>query len=368
MPNSADRPEAETSPESGQGTEDHEVSVDWPLAALADLPAAVLVYRRTGEVVYLNQRARGILLEILGRIPDRLDEAFGRLPTLGPSQDSQEWVLESVDGRTVHVGFKVKALGERSREPERFVLVFQDITSFVEMQRQRDRYLRISSMSHLLPTIAHQILNPLAGIQSLLEVVLEESESSHHREDLRAALANIGHIGQLVRGLGLAGRDLATKGSPVDLTRVVGLAVERHVQRAAHYDVELSISRPPEIWGWAEPDAVWQVASGLVDNALQACAPGDSIRVELVRKEAWVELVVSDTGQGMDPATLERATEPFFTTRPRSSGIGLTLAAEVAESCGGRLELRSEPDKGSTVSVLFPAASAKGGARGEGGP
>lgn len=339
-----------------QGLDGGEASVDWALAALAELPAAVLLYRSSGEVVFLNRRAQEILHEILGRLPASVDEAFGRIPSLGPGDESQEWVLEAIDGRQFQVGSKVKAIG--GSDPGLFVLVFQDITPFVEIQRQRDRFLRISSMSHLLPTIAHQILNPLAGIQSLLEVVLEESESSHHRQDLRAALVDLAHIRQLVRGLGLAGRDLANPGEAVDLVRIVARAVERHAKRAAQFDVELSTDWPREIWGWAEPDAVWQVASGLVDNALQACAPGDSIRVELRRKEEWVELEVSDSGQGMDAATLDRACEPFFTTRPRSSGIGLTLAAEVAEGCGGGIALHSQLGEGSTVTVLFPAAAA----------
>ncbi|MCP3962851.1 MAG: HAMP domain-containing histidine kinase, partial [bacterium] len=329
--------------------------------ALAHLPAAVVLFRPEGELVYSNLRAREILVELAGKVPVRLDEALGLVPDGEvPDGEAQEVVLEALDGTPVHLGYKARAVTGQASDHQLFVLVFEDITGTVTLRRQRDHYLKISSISRLLPTIAHRILNPLAGIQALLEVVREESESRRHRDDLKAALSDIAHIGQLVRGLGLAVRDRTVQELFVDLVPVMEQEIRRWTEIGERYDVAISTRWPNDVWCQVDPDAVRQLVGILIENALQACSSGDSVDVQLENQIDRVALMIADTGCGMDATTLDRATEPFFTTRPRCSGIGLTLAAEVAENCGGGLRLSSRPGEGSKVSVWFPVLAERG--------
>jgi signal transduction histidine kinase len=72
-----------------------------------------------------------------------------------------------------------------------------------------------------------------------------------------------------------------------------------------------------------------------------------------------VRIEISDTGQGMDSRTLRRALDPFFSTRPSGTGLGLPIAGRILEAHGGKLEVRSRPNEGTTVTLLVPSKRAE---------
>jgi signal transduction histidine kinase len=71
-------------------------------------------------------------------------------------------------------------------------------------------------------------------------------------------------------------------------------------------------------------------------------------------RDAWLEMVISDDGPGMDEATLDRAFVPFFTTRENGTGLGLALCERVLRAQGGSIELRSRPGEGTVVQIRIP--------------
>lgn len=118
-----------------------------------------------------------------------------------------------------------------------------------------------------------------------------------------------------------------------------------------------------------EPAQLQQVVHNLIRNAVQASAPGAAVDVRLdhvalprssalthgtLRPGAYVRIRVSDTGRGMDEATLARIFEPFFTTRPAGTGLGLATAFEFVQEHDGAFDVRSAPGGGSTFAVWLP--------------
>jgi signal transduction histidine kinase len=145
-------------------------------------------------------------------------------------------------------------------------------------------------------------------------------------------------------------------------------AMEPELQRLTGKSVELRIAlAAPEAWvqlDWGAPE---EVLLNLTTNALNAMPQGGVLSIETSMfaepdsgntdgTPRWARLRVTDTGRGMDTETLRRAFEPFFTTRPGSSGTGLGLAMvhRIVTRAGGRVSLHSEPGKGTAVIVELP--------------
>jgi C4-dicarboxylate-specific signal transduction histidine kinase len=101
------------------------------------------------------------------------------------------------------------------------------------------------------------------------------------------------------------------------------------------------------------------VISNVVQNAYEAVKGAGAIRVsaraERTEGGRQVAIAVSDSGPGMDEATLERAFVPFFTTKERGLGLGLALCERLTRAQGGSIELRSKPGEGTSVSIRLPA-------------
>jgi len=101
-------------------------------------------------------------------------------------------------------------------------------------------------------------------------------------------------------------------------------------------------------------DQIQEAISALVKNALQACTTGDTVLVATEATSDLCVVIVSDSGSGMDLDTLQKSTTPFFTTKTRGVGLGLTMAEKMAAMHGGKLTIDSMAQRGTTVKIILP--------------
>jgi signal transduction histidine kinase len=217
----------------------------------------------------------------------------------------------------------------------------------------------LATAGQLAAVVAHEIRNPLAILQSRAERVQEEL----------AAGTDTGTIARLLEAIPMEVRRLDRI-----LTNYLSLA--RPAESPGHCAVapvieetiellEKDLSRGRIQVRWDAPGRELRVRLGsgplrqallnLFLNARDAMPEGGEMRVTARAEDLWVRLTVADTGHGMDRATRRRLFEPFFTTRPTGSGLGLAVVDSVVRSCGGRVEVTSERGKGSSFALLLPA-------------
>ncbi len=99
-----------------------------------------------------------------------------------------------------------------------------------------------------------------------------------------------------------------------------------------------------------------QALINLLLNALAAVRPGDRIHLSASSTDSWVDLAVSDAGPGMPPEVLAHCCKDGFTTKANGSGLGLAIVTSIVDAHGGTLRIDSEPGRGTTVTMRFPAA------------
>jgi len=97
-----------------------------------------------------------------------------------------------------------------------------------------------------------------------------------------------------------------------------------------------------------------QVYLNLILNALDAMTGGGTLGVTTGGQGGWISVTIADTGAGIPSEKLSQIGDPFFTTKPRGSGLGLFLTRRLVQSGGGRLEITSEVGKGTSCVVRWP--------------
>ncbi|MEZ4314652.1 MAG: hypothetical protein R3F14_42095 [Polyangiaceae bacterium] len=152
--------------------------------------------------VPLGELLRARIEDVLAPI-DRL-RAYGE-----DSSGRVELPMSLRDGSAAVLGCSLSEVG--SEEGRGWVVLFQDISSIVELRRQRDRLLQLAAVGEALPSVLHEIRNPLASITSMLEVLVEEAEGSH-QADLHALLWEIRRIVLTLQGIGGLHSDLGSDG------------------------------------------------------------------------------------------------------------------------------------------------------------
>jgi signal transduction histidine kinase len=129
------------------------------------------------------------------------------------------------------------------------------------------------------------------------------------------------------------------------------------------YPIALHVAAEPEVETvWADLALLRLALTNVLDNARLAMPEGGTISIE-ARKEhqagnSGVLIQITDTGGGMEPSTLRRAMDPFFSTRPSGTGLGLPIAGRIVEAHGGKVEVTSVHGEGTTVSLFIPSRRA----------
>lgn len=232
-----------------------------------------------------------------------------------------------------------------------------DVEELARVRRERDRLMQLAAVSDVLPSLMHELKNPLAAITSAVELVLGDLGEGSARDDLQSVLGEIRRMKLTLEGIGSVGRDLlAERPSAIDFAITEAFHVLLRVGTSRGVAMECRVPAMPLLP--FDPSVVRALVFNLVQNAIHACegVPGASIRVsaELDASGSGFELCIADTGEGMPAEIVARCTELFYTTKRRGSGIGLALVLRVVEEAGGRLTIESERGRGTTIRIHLP--------------
>ena len=222
-------------------------------------------------------------------------------------------------------------------------------------QMQRDLADRDEETQMMLAGIAHEIRNPLGGMElfvGLLEDSLpSDGENASHAKKVRREL---NYLSRVVEEFLTFARD-----RPLECARREASGFMEEIVAGARaaadagVPIEISVDDGLEVSG--DLSALRGVLINLVQNAAQASESGDPVRVRVSEDpDGSRRIVVRDSGTGMPPEVLKNVLRPFYTTREKGTGLGLPLAKKVVERHGGTLSIESEAGVGTTVTIVLP--------------
>lgn len=250
------------------------------------------------------------------------------------------------------------------------IVVVRDRTDREQLEAQLRHAQKMEAMGVFAGGIAHDFNNLLAVISGCAHGMREMLDGSGAKEDLDTLQDAVVHGANLTKKLMLFCRRFAASRMPVDLIRVVddlGGVLRRLLGQRVDLSIIHDASSAPIVGDRTELE---QLLSNLVVNAGQAGAATIVVRTTVVdvdgsfetrlpraRPGRYVEISVVDDGHGIDPATLPRIFEPFYTTKASGTGLGLAVVHGVVERHEGHLYARSRPGEGTSIFVYLPFAA-----------
>lgn len=333
------------------------------LLSIADaLDAGVVVFDASRLIRFANGRACAMFQRDRTRIErTRLEDHFPFIDdelraSEGVVRDQRELTLP--DGTKLVVSFSITAAIVRGESMS--VVLVQDVTPRRKMQGERDLFLQLAAVGEAMPTVLHELRNPLAAVLSAIEVLSDE-----RREDaaLRGELAIVENevrralLG--IEGLGLGSRSLRSA-SDEDVGEAIRTVCHILAARARRNRIELDVQIEPFAPLYLDASAMRALVYNLVTNAIHACKAGAkvSVRARIEPATQDFELIVEDTGSGMSPEVLARCTQLFFTTKRSGSGIGLALCRDLVIRGGAELDIVSAVGVGTRVRINVPVPDA----------
>lgn len=248
-----------------------------------------------------------------------------------------------------------------------------DVTERRRTERELNAAKRMEAVGILAGGIAHDFNNSLEIIMLVADTILMTGADQDPRlkTSIEAIKASVQGAAVLTRQLLAFARkqSFITKVLQPDLIVRETMGILRNALGAdIHFDLDIDDS----VWPLRmDPLQLEQILTNLCFNARDAMSRGGRLKVSMKNRslpgggEEWqlgkptgeyVEILVADSGVGMDQATLERVFEPFFTTKPdgQGSGLGLSTVYGIVQQAGGDITVESEPGRGTTFKILFP--------------
>jgi signal transduction histidine kinase len=249
-------------------------------------------------------------------------------------------------------------IGDLGRSFNHMVQHLSDSRDEVERlhRTQMSRAEHLATLGELAAGLAHEIRNPLAGIDGVIEIVSRDlpvtSQARAVVLDLHLEIARIDHI---LRDLLQRAHPHLPEVSATDLNTTVERAVVLARLQLLSKPIKIKINKDPSLPSVEhDSDQIHQLVLNLLLNAVQAIDGAGEIRVEVSALKDNATIVVIDTGGGIASELLPNIFLPFYTTKGNGTGLGLSLARRIAEEHHGRIDVTSEVGKGTTFVVLLP--------------
>jgi signal transduction histidine kinase len=266
------------------------------------------------------------------------------------------------------IGYTLSQVRDASGHVTGAALFFKDLTR-VEQLEERERLRdRLAALGEMAAAIAHEVKNPLAGIEvmaGLLKRQLPESQDAQTIlgdiiKEAKMANAIVLEVLEFVRPIRLQVERIALS----DVIRDAIVIAEGHVPRRG---VSISVSLPQDLASiQGDPYQLRQLFTNLLTNAFEALGGRGSVgisAVQLAEEETGtgeahggpsIQVDIVDDGPGVPPDVMDRIFSPFFTTKPQGSGLGLAIVRKIVDAHDGRIDVRARATGGTHFRVTLP--------------
>jgi two-component system sensor histidine kinase HydH len=327
-----------------------------------------------GRVATVNAGARAILglgsepvegrpgAEVLRVASDRDGSVIGSVLSGGREFVELEARLEGRDG-AIPVSISASALRDEDGERAGTVLLFQDLREIEELKEAVEREKHLAALGRLAAGVAHEVRNPLSSLKGFAQFFRTKfAPGSEEERYSDIMIEEVERLDRVVQELLEFARPLEPDRRPTAPNAIIeeALALVSEDAQFRHVAVERRLAGElPDVM--VDPMQMRQAVLNVFLNAIEAMGDGGTLIVESGETTApdgarSVTLGITDTGPGMSAPELDKLFEPFYTTKPKGTGLGMTVVSRVVEQNGGRVQVASVQGEGTTFTFVLPVA------------
>ncbi|UCE55590.1 MAG: response regulator [Desulfobacterales bacterium] len=318
-----------------------------------------------GKIVYANAAA----ISIFGLPQERLLAALPQDLFEGQIRSQIDALIDNKDEKPMEIG-EISPIELNGRlvtvknvpvgnDPSTIIILITDITDRKKLEMRLQHVQKMEAIGTIAAGVAHNFRN------TLTEILVNSQVIQMNYEDKSGLHEVAGRINKSVkRGAGLVDgllqfsrRQIETEFQNLDLADVIQDTYQL-IRKSFDQKIDIQIDVPSSLPVLGDAAGLSQTLMNLCTNARDAMPEGGELRIEarIVRDQA--ELIVADSGQGMDRETIEKCFDPFFTTKPvgQGTGLGLSTTYGIVKSHKGKVSVDSALNRGTTITISLPLA------------
>ena len=331
-------------------------------ALVRNLPIGLLAVDKDNRIIASNEHARDLFAgdpsnverQDAGRIlPGPLVRLLTKVTMLSGLIEEDVVLASETKGEQI---WEVVAAAFADQDvPEGKILLARNVTAVRGLEKEVARSRHLNAIGSLAAGVAHEIRNPLSSIKGF--AVYFKQRFAGNPDDEETADIMIAETERLNRVIGQLiefARPLTLKTEKTILSGLVMQSVKLIEAEARKNGVQVDARVPEDLPAVEiDPDKIKQVLLNIFLNALAAMPDGGRLSVGISQTQAGQEVLISDTGSGIEKNDLPRIYDPYFTSKPAGTGLGLAVVQKIMEAHGAFLNIESQAGAGTKVTLRF---------------
>lgn len=273
---------------------------------------------------------------------------------------TQEIILEEKGLKKKILDLNTSFLIDESGKITGVVAVIRDITEIKNLNEEMARHKRLVALGKLSAGIAHEIRNPLSSIRGLAQFIFNSfSKTDERKEDLNTIIQEVDRLNKLVVQV----LDFAKLKKPnlirFSLNDLIRKITELFKIEIKDKQIKFNLELSPDISQiQADEDQVRQILMNVIINSIQAIPKKGEIKIKtekaLLKGEPAIKLIIEDSGIGITEKDFNQIFDPFFSTKEKGSGLGLSIVYKLVEAHQGEIKVESKEGEGTKFIILLP--------------
>lgn len=241
------------------------------------------------------------------------------------------------------------------------MIVLDDVTELRRAYQEKERAKRFSTIGQFASAIAHELRNPLTGINILLEMLKESKNlEQRQRETIDKILSEIAQLEEMIKSILEISKPQELRLEAQCLNNILMEFVEMIGEMARKRGIELVAKLPKvKLVVMADKKKIFQVLRNLFNNSVESMKEGGVFTLTLKKKGSSAEILIRDTGTGIPLEYQDKIFEPFFTTKETGTGLGLYITKNIIEQHKGKIDVKSDGKSGTEFKIDLPLGEIK---------
>ncbi len=342
---------------------------------LRSIGSGMIICDTRGKITRLNNSAQRILglseKDAAGKHYKTLFEEKSALCSLIEMALSEkkicsipEMEMSRTDGQNIWVGATTSAVKDGQNEMLGVALLLTDVTEIKSLQHQVAFKEKMAALGEMSSGLAHELRNSMGAILGFAKLLKKKGvDHSSAREIVDGMLNEAVSVESLTQRFLAFAKPSYLKMEKVNLRNVVDECIKTLEEKLEKNKIGLEVTSEPDLLTiLGDRLLLRQSFQNLIQNSIEAMPAGGELSINLRKTEAYnnervIEVEISDTGCGMEEKDQEKIFNPFFTSKERGTGLGLSLVKKIVSLHNGRIEFESRLNKGTTFRVYLPLES-----------
>lgn len=334
---------------------------------ISRLPVGIIATNQQNQIKTFNSAAAAMtniqnINDIINQTPSnalpKILADFFYTPLKNEETLEQEVIFSQPDNKslTLHIS-SVPILDQQGVSTGRVLLMY-DLTKLKNLEKEMQRHDQLTALGKMAAGVAHEVRNPLSSIKGFASLLGSRfSKESEEQETASLLINEVERLNRSITELLNYARPLPLNLKKLDLNNLIPASLKLIASDAEELGISINSEIAPDAsFVTADADRLNQVLLNLYLNAVQAMSKGGSLDLSTKKgiQQGMVDIEIKDSGIGISEDSLKRILDPYFTTKPEGTGLGLAMVNKIIDEHGGSIHFVSKIGQGTTVTISLP--------------